>query len=657
MRIGIYLSKRATGDHGEIDFARLADGRALNGTEAAALNLARGLAERGHEVHVFCPAATQNSVAAELGGARVWWTQEPIIRGLDVHVAVSDPGILGRIPSDDHGFRVAWHHLIDFPDPYDPVVVDGWVFVSPMHLAAVTEHAELIRATWLPNATDFVATDAPRRPHTLAWISSPDRGLHRLLELWPRIRARVPTASLRIYYRLDPWLDMWAGREGDSPFIERANYIKQALDILGRNGENGVTVMGAVSRRQFMVELSQTACVPYTYEPIDPMSELFCIAGVDACAAGAVLIVSDADVLADHFLGVAEIIPGRPGDSPASWTTAICQALTDAEWVEPRRAEGRAFAAGLGHSHVAAAWERYLASRGKHGGPVSLMAFAHERPVPFEPVPRIEVAKPKLVYVFGQPEPSTWRDGMWAAMKLLEADFEITWVNAQLGEAPPAEGNHILLAWGDFESPAERACRHLKARRKALQMGGMSAPTTPALFWDVIFAETAWHQQYLRQHTGHGNVLRAFGVNTDIYRPDLDVQASPVFDWITVGHWADWKRQHLFHGKPGHKLAVGERYATANPHQAPPIIEAHLRAGVVVAPYVEPWQLARFYNMSARCYIPASLVGGGERAVLEAKACGIPVEIEPDNPKLQELLDGPVISHVDFARALKEGLR
>lgn len=886
MRIGIYLGQRATGDHGEIDFGKVYDGRALNGSEASAINLARGLAERGHEVHLFCAAATQNMASKDLAGVRVWWTVEPIVKGLDVHIAVSEPGLLAKV---DGGLRVAWHHLIDFPDGFDASYVDVYVCVSPAHLRELCERFTVValgRSTWLPNSINLELFDTklPRRPHTMAWISSPDRGLHRLLELWPRIRARVPTATLRIYYRIDPWLDMWAGRAGDSPFIDRANYIKQCLAVLGRDGETGITVMGAVSWRQFAAELSQTAAVPYTFDPIDPWSELFCIALVDACAAGAAPITSDLDVLGANFEGIAEIIPGRPGEHRQQWEDAIVRALTDDVWASGLRGRTRPLAQGLSRQRVAEAWEAALLARGARLAVPTLRAFAgvpdpyeraeaeayleirpsapapatapalpvrntnvttdefcglvlpylrrtprlvldvgamdgtdaailkrnypdaqviaieglHENvqperwpgvewieavvagadgPVGFHvkgqngihgiyphaevptrevrqaagvtlatllrthglpapdvikldvegaawdvltglgplladvqalhvevetrewfpgqrlepevsallrahgftcilagggadqsqldavwvkavPVtePRIEVSRPKLVYVYGQPEPDTWRDGMWAAMKLLGSDtdgYDVTWVNAQLGEAPPAEGNHILLAWGDFGSPAEAACRHLRARKKALQMGGMSAPTDPALCWDVIFAETAWHQQYLRQKTGHGNVRRAFGVNTDIYRP---FNITKRFQWITVGHWADWKRQHLFHSRPGLKIAVGERYATANPHQAPPIIAAHLRAGVIVAPYVSPEDLSILYNLSERCYIPASLVGGGERAVLEAKACKVPVEIEPDNPKLRELLVGPVISHYDFAKALKEGL-
>jgi glycosyltransferase involved in cell wall biosynthesis len=661
MRIGIYLGQRATGDHGPINFDEVYDGRALNGSEAAAVNLARGLVERGHEVHLHSPAAVvERAKVRTLGGLRVWQTAEPVFTHLDAHIAVSEPRLLATA----HGFRVAWHHLIDFPEDFDASYVDAYAFVSPAHLREMRERHTVValgKTTWLPNSINLELFNSwlPRRPHTMAWISSPDRGLHRLLELWPRIRAAVPTASLRIYYRIDPWLDLWAGRGDDSAMVDRADYIAQVLRVLGRNGENGITVVGPVSWRQFATELSQTAVVPYTYDPIDPWSELFCIAAVDACAAGAVPILSDLDVLGENFGGVAEIIHGRPGDRKDAWEAAIVRALTDEPWAATIRRRARPLAEGLSRQRVAEAWEQFLASRMPRLA--SVQSFVG-LPDPYEraeataylEVPRIEVAKPKLVYVYGQPEPETWRDGMWAAMKLLEADYAITWVNAQLGEAPPAEGDHILLAWGDFESPAERACRHLRARVKALQMGGMSAPMGPAPAWDIIFAETVWHQHHLQQNTGHPRVLRAFGVNTDIYRP---VELSKVFDWITVGHWADWKRQHLFHSKPGLKLAIGERYATANPHQGPPIIEGHLRAGVIVAPYVSPEDLARFYNMARRCYIPASIVGGGERAVLEAKACGIPVEIEPDNPKLRELLDGPVISHHDFARALKEGLR
>jgi glycosyltransferase involved in cell wall biosynthesis len=185
-------------------------------------------------------------------------------------------------------------------------------------------------------------------------------------------------------------------------------------------------------------------------------------------------------------------------------------------------------------------------------------------------------------------------------------------------------------------------------------MGGMVFSSEPIHSWDVVFAETEWHRASLATVRGHNRVRRAFGVNTDIYKPIFGAQK--LFDWITVGAWALWKRQHLFADRPGFKLAVGGNYAARNTGEAAAIIDAYLRNNVIVAAYVPPPELARLYNASHACYIPAETLGGGERAVLEARACGIPVRVENDNPKLAELANGLVHSHHDYAAALRAGI-
>lgn len=44
-------------------------------------------------------------------------------------------------------------------------------------------------------------------------------------------------------------------------------------------------------------------------------------------------------------------------------------------------------------------------------------------------------------------------------------------------------------------------------------------------------------------------------------------------------------------------------------------------------------------NASETVYVAADVNGGCQRTVLEAKACGIPVEVDSDSPKLLELKD------------------
>lgn len=102
-----------------------------------------------------------------------------------------------------------------------------------------------------------------------------------------------------------------------------------------------------------------------------------------------------------------------------------------------------------------------------------------------------------------------------------------------------------------------------------------------------------------------------------------------------------------------------------------------LAHNISVSPPVPFAELNLMYNRARTVYIPCTPFGGGERAVMEAKAAGAAVEVEPDNPKLrvisqslfllflflpgpvavpsllpcgvQELVDGPVLSSREYA--------
>jgi hypothetical protein len=79
-------------------------------------------------------------------------------------------------------------------------------------------------------------------------------------------------------------------------------------------------------------------------------------------------------------------------------------------------------------------------------------------------------------------------------------------------------------------------------------------------------------------------------------------------------------------------------------------------AGVGISGMLYPSKLRNIYNCSDVVYIPADINGGGERAILEARACGRTVEVERDNPKLQELVDGQLFDHHYYAEQLKKGI-
>lgn len=81
-----------------------------------------------------------------------------------------------------------------------------------------------------------------------------------------------------------------------------------------------------------------------------------------------------------------------------------------------------------------------------------------------------------------------------------------------------------------------------------------------------------------------------------------------------------------------------------------------MKQGIGVLPQIDDARLATIYHSSRNVYVPADIFGGGERAVLEARACGINVEVEDDNPKLKELLTSPIWDEKYYANQLKKGI-
>jgi hypothetical protein len=258
--------------------------------------------------------------------------------------------------------------------------------------------------------------------------------------------------------------------------------------------------------------------------------------------------------------------------------------------------------------------------------------------------------KPKLLFVHENER--TVKDGLWAALRLLESDFTITRMHVQDDVRYAAHTADLVLGWGAFGSRVDAVVSTLP-RKKGLCIGGTAGSPTTIHSYQVVFYETYWDLTERLEQTGHLHLVHAFGVNTDIYQP---IPMEKLVDWLTVGAFALWKRQPLLGQKSGVRLAIGQ-IQKDNLGESYEIITKLLKTGCGVMDMVSEEALARFYNASKTVYIPAELHGGGERAILEARACGIPVEIAGDNPKTFELATmDEVWDHHYYYQQLKHGL-
>lgn len=263
--------------------------------------------------------------------------------------------------------------------------------------------------------------------------------------------------------------------------------------------------------------------------------------------------------------------------------------------------------------------------------------------------------KPKVLFVFDHKYEDNWKDGLWAALEVLGEEFEITKTNIAFyypSEVEIHSHYDFILGWGGFNSGVDQLLqKHYWHGKYGLCIAGNAFPPTGGLSYDVLFYETAWYRPEI---SFHPNIHQAFGTNTDLYCP-IDIPTPVVWDYLGVGAFASWKRWEKMVQKTGRRLVVGE-YQSDNERESATIALGLLQSGVMVSPMVNPFDLVNLYHWSRTLYMPADINGGGERAILEARSCGLRVEIEDDNPKLQELLTCDIPSHHDYASALRKGI-
>lgn len=249
--------------------------------------------------------------------------------------------------------------------------------------------------------------------------------------------------------------------------------------------------------------------------------------------------------------------------------------------------------------------------------------------------------KPKILFLHEIPKPID--DGLHAALRILQSDFEITFAHV---DRPVFTDYDFVLAQGSFTSKVHQVACELPGK-KGLLIAGTADPNNEDKY-GVIWYENDWYKPKLT----HKNIYHGFGVNTDVFKC---LSLPKMWDFVSVGSFSLWKRHEKLLDKDGLRLAIGQIQQN-NLTESMLIIAQLLQGGVMVSDMVASKELCAIYNLADTVYIPAQINGGGERAVLEGRACGSKVLIEKDNPKLREYMTCPIYDHVYFAQQLKKGI-
>lgn len=317
------------------------------GSETAVIEMAARLAGLGHATTVF------NANDGPLRDRDVEYvdaTRFDPDRAADVVIAWRAPEVadLGAVGEQ----RYLWMHDIDVGDRLTPARAERFTGI----LALSEAHAAHLRARYpflderrlivTRNGLDVgrFEHEVARRPHRLVYSSSPDRGLDVLLAIFPRIRARVPDATLEIFYG-------WSAIDDD---------LRAALARL--LDQPGVTYHGQVDQARLAREMLASALWVY---PTD-FAETSCITAMEAQAAGAVPITRPLAALAETVkFGVLLDGDVRAADTQARYVEAVVSLLERPEEQARIRADMVPWArARFGWDGVARQWHRWFAPAG-----------------------------------------------------------------------------------------------------------------------------------------------------------------------------------------------------------------------------------------------------------------------------------------------------
>ena len=307
---------------------------ALGGGEAAMLRTAFQLAAFGHEVDVFIPLAGPPTTYRNCRFFHLREFYDALFSATepyDVLCSWSDAKAIQYCPSQTR--RVFVQQLNDMP-----LELAFWRNVDVIVPASATHGRFLAR--WQPQGASVAyvplyggvlpelwkdAPSWPLRRNVVSWWSSPDRGLHHLLTIWPRIKKEVPDAELRVAYHAYRFID---GMRDELMFGEgawRARILESALSSARKAG--GVVVLGPIGRKNLARHQGETKVLGQMLDPICPTEGLG-VAVSESIAAGCWTIVRPDDAFKEVYDGFVQWVPSAICDD--AWRQRFCDAIVHA---------------------------------------------------------------------------------------------------------------------------------------------------------------------------------------------------------------------------------------------------------------------------------------------------------------------------------------
>lgn len=359
--IGVYLRECPWGDVGPELLSR-----GLGGRETALLHLC-GEWGNTHDVYAFVPRSDTETWEQEHGGTVRFIPQEKVLDvapylGLDAFISWEDVHVLAELGEADVGYRVIEMQVAHLHSevPISSFTHSVAVLSEWAGRLLLEQHPDMTgRLMILPNGVDLLRFDHPlekkgEKAADFVYSSSPDRGLHHLLRMWPEICHRATTIyqrlpKLHICYGIENFLEhaLWSHRE-DS---QRALYIRDLLD------QPNVIYHGRIGQDELAQIQMRSIAMLYPCDTMSP-TETGCISAVESLAARTPFVATDCDCLGSEYGSVASLT-SLPLDYD-EYISRVEIVLAGGKGVDEMVSAGRKLAEERSWSRIADSWLREL---------------------------------------------------------------------------------------------------------------------------------------------------------------------------------------------------------------------------------------------------------------------------------------------------------
>lgn len=350
MKFGLAYGSFCIGDpKNALNFSDLwSSSRGLTGSELSYIRIAQELKKLGHDITLFT-VINPNDPSHELDGIQVKSLNEiHQNERFDAFCSWNETSPLINVHHNVLRLVNLQINSIDQCHSNFDDCVDVWLSPSNSHRERMLRDSheyyengvkKLYRwndgRKWdvLTNGVDLDIYDGFKKvPGRVIWASSPDRGLHWILQCWPRIKKNVPHAHLKIFYKLYPWLESMDSVGYNFPSmneqVRRAAHIRECLRRL--NGY-GIEIIGSVSRDRITKEMAEAEALAYSCDTVN-WTEGFSVTTMEACAARVVPVVSCVDALESIYGSLDSSVKAPISDNLDDFVNKIILSLTDEKY-------------------------------------------------------------------------------------------------------------------------------------------------------------------------------------------------------------------------------------------------------------------------------------------------------------------------------------